>query len=187
MKADELVDLVDATGDIQLRGIRRDEVRDRKEEFVASGLYQPIVVVVVLDEDGRVVAHERGQAKGDDGAGEIDHVCGVISSGESWRETAVREALEELGVQIRDLCFVAAGVNIYDRHRTLAVAQAIGAPRVVDHDEVGRLLLATVEELVEQECRSVRFVRGFFDDLRAALTTRAPGPMDATAASPPDS
>lgn len=83
MNADEIVDLVDENGLVQMRGIRRGEVRDRKEELISLGLYQPIVIVVVVDDGGQIVAQVRGEAKTGDGRGAVDHVCGVISAGKT--------------------------------------------------------------------------------------------------------
>ena len=171
MKIDELVDLVDADGVEQMYGITRAEVKRRKEELVAAGLYQPVVIVIVLTHGGAVLAHERGASKGDDGAGEIDHVCGVISSGETWHQAAVREAAEELGVRLRYVRRIAAGVNSYQRYRTLVLACAEGEPSIVHPDEVAAILSCTPVELRRLAQHGKRFVRQFFDDLDDALAS----------------
>jgi 8-oxo-dGTP pyrophosphatase MutT (NUDIX family) len=168
-KMEELVDLVDETGRPVAMRVLRSEVKRRKEEFLNEGLYQPIVVVVVLDAVGRVVAQVRGRSKGDDGAEEIDHVCGVITSGETWMEAANREAAEEVGVTLDDLRLVSQGVNVYNRYRILAAARAVGTPKVVDAHEVSRVFAARPEELHALRGCEVPFVRGFFADLELAL------------------
>lgn len=166
----ERVDLVDANGVPRLFGVTRLEVKRRKEEFVAQGLYQPIVIVVAVDSQDRVVAQVRGAGKAGDGDGEIDHVCGVIASGESWDTAARREAKEEIGVDLARLTLVDQSVNSYDRHRTLIVSRIDQTPTVVDPDEVARILCAASEDLSALESAGEAvFVKGFFSDMRMAL------------------
>lgn len=172
---EELVDLVDKTGQPVIMRVPRSEVKRRKNEFLEEGLYQPIVVVVVLDSAGRILAQVRGRSKGDDGAEEIDHVCGVITSGETWTEAANREAAEEIGVQLADLKLVGRGVNVYDRFRILAIARADSAPKVVNPDEVSKVFAARLEELRALRAAEATFVRGFFTDLESALELARPG------------
>jgi ADP-ribose pyrophosphatase YjhB (NUDIX family) len=169
MNPDEIVDLVDENGLVKMRGVRRGEVRDRKEELISLGLYQPIVIVVVVDEDDLIVAQVRGEAKVGDGHGAIDHVCGVISAGESWEDAARREAAEEISVELRDLVMVDQRVNGYGRHRTLAVARPIGEPRTVDTHEVARVFSASPGDLRTMADGEIKFVDGFFSDLKLAL------------------
>jgi ADP-ribose pyrophosphatase YjhB (NUDIX family) len=168
---EELVDLVDKHGRSVVLGVPRSEVRRRKEEFIAQGLFQPIVIVVVTDADDKIVVHVRAESKGDDGGLEVDHVCGVVASGEAWQEAAVREAAEEIGVKIHDLSLVRQGVNVYQRYRTLALARSIDEPKVVREYEVARVFSAHPDELRALESRGeVRFVRGFFSDLELAMS-----------------
>jgi 8-oxo-dGTP pyrophosphatase MutT (NUDIX family) len=169
MNPEELVDLVDENGLVRRRGIRRGEVKQRKEELLSMGLYQPIVIVVVFDASGRIVAQVRGDAKAGDGQGAVDHVCGVISTGESWEDAARREAAEEIGVGLKDLVIVDQRVNGYGRHRTLAVARVMGEPRVINTDEVARLFHASPEELQTMADTETEFIGGFFSDLQLAL------------------
>jgi ADP-ribose pyrophosphatase YjhB (NUDIX family) len=152
-----------------MRGIRRGEVRDRKEELISLGLYQPIVIVVVVDDDGRIVAQVRGEAKAGDGRGAVDHVCGVISAGENWKDAARREAAEEISVELLDLAMVDQRVNGYGRHRTLAVARPAGEPRAIDTREVARVFSASLEELRAMADKDMEFIGGFFSDLMLAL------------------
>jgi ADP-ribose pyrophosphatase YjhB (NUDIX family) len=169
MNADELVDLVDGAGLVKLRGIRRGEVKERKQEFLVRGLYQPIVIVVVIDHDDNVIAQVRGDAKADDGRGAVDHVCGVIAAGETWEQAARREAAEEINVELDDLMLVDQSVNGYGRHRTLAVARAVGEPQIIDSNEVARIFHASRGELKAMAQAETQFIGGFFSDLELAL------------------
>lgn len=166
---EERVDLVDASGRVCRYGVARSEVRQHKKELLEQGLYQPIVIVVVTTEDGRIVAQVRGAGKAGDGDGEVDHVCGVISSGETWSEAARREAREEIGVELASLRLVTQGVNVYDRYRTLATAIAIGTPIAADLREVSSVFCADPGTLQAAAQSGTPFVHGFFDDLRSAL------------------
>jgi ADP-ribose pyrophosphatase YjhB (NUDIX family) len=168
MNEEELVDLVDARGTPRVRGVTRLEVSKRKAEFAAAGLYQPIVVVVVIDGDN-VIGQVRGRSKGDDGSGQIDHVCGVVAAGETWRVAAKREAVEEIGVGLEGLRFVLQGVNVNQRFRTLAVATPLGRARAVSEDEVEGLVVATPTALQAMMRTRATFVPGFFEDLHRAL------------------
>lgn len=169
---EELVDLVDENGRVVIRRVPRSEVRRRKDELISQGLFQPIVVVVVLDDADRVIAQVRGNSKGDDGAQEIDHVCGVIGAGETWEKAARREAAEEIGVELAGLELIEQRVNVYQRHRSLAVAKSLGDPRVVDPREVSRVFRAHPEELRALQAGAASFVRGFFADLDLAVAHR---------------
>lgn len=167
---EELVDLVDAEGVARVFGVPRSEVKLRKEEFLAQGLYQPIVIVVVADDEDRIIAQVRGKAKGDDGSDEVDLVCGVISAGEDWETAARREAREEIGVELSQLIFVEQRVNGYKRHRTLAAARSVGEPFVVDENEVAKVFSASLDELRGLANTDTSFVGGFFRDVELALT-----------------
>jgi 8-oxo-dGTP pyrophosphatase MutT (NUDIX family) len=169
MNIDERVDLVDYNGMVKIAGVLRTEVKQRKDEFLAQGLYQPIVIVVVVDDTGRIVAQVRGDAKADDGHNEIDHVCGVIASGEDWEQAAAREAGEEIGIGLIDAVVVDQRINDYSRHRTLVVARAAGVPKVVDQHEVREVFSASPIELRELAEKGAPFVRGFFADMELAL------------------
>ena len=170
MNFGELVDLVDADGVIVRPRVSRREVKANKETLIAAGLYQPIVVVVaLLRQEGRVIAQIRGPGKQNDGAGELDHVCGVIRSGESWHLAAAREAREEIGVTFHTLVPVTAGVNVYQRYRTLALGLTDDEPRATDPDEVASIILARAQELEHWEAQGGRLVRGFLDDMNLAM------------------
>lgn len=170
MNLEERVDLVDATGAATLFGVSRAEVKVRKAEYVAQGLYQPIVIVIVFDPQGRVIAQVRGERKAGDGDGQVDHVCGVIASGEGWQEAARREAREEIGVELTDLQLVEQSVNSYERYRTLCVAHTKEIPHVVSAEEVSEIIVAKPDQLSQLALtHSTEFVRGFFSDLQKVL------------------
>lgn len=169
MKPDELVDLVDKDGNVRMPGVRRIEVKHHKEELLLKGLYQPIVIVVVFDDAGQVIAQVRGDAKADDDSGLIDHVCGVIASGETWQVAAAREAAEDIGVELNGLCLVDQCVNVYGRYRTLASARAVGEPKVLNPTEVSRVLSASPGDLHVMERQGDGFVKGYFSDLELVL------------------
>lgn len=169
MKPDELVDLVDKDGNVRMPGVRRIEVKNHKEELISKGLYQPIVIVVVFDDAGQVIAQVRGDAKADDDSGLIDHVCGVIASGETWQVAAMREAAEEIGVELTRLCLVDQRVNVYGRYRTLASARAVGEPKVLNPTEVSRVLSVSPDDLYVMERQGGSFVKGYFADLELVL------------------
>jgi len=169
MKPYELVDVVDGDGTVRIPGMRRIDVKNRKEELFSQGLYQPIVTVVVFDDAGHVIAQVRGDAKGDDDRGMLDHVCGVIASGETWQVAAVREAAEEIGVELHGLRLIDQRVNVYGRYRTLASAQAVGEPRVLNAAEVSSILCLSPDDLHAMEREGTGFVQGYFTDLDLAL------------------
>lgn len=170
-KHNELIDLVGADGSPRVRSITRGEVQTRLSEFLERGLYQPIVVVVLVDANGRVTAQVRGPSKGTDGRDEVDHVCGVIGSGETWQEAAVREAAEEIGVSLSGLQLVGQGVNAYRRYRVLATARPVGRPVARDPNEVSSVFQASSEELRRMAATGDKtFVKGFFDDLHQTLS-----------------
>lgn len=169
MKADELVDLVDKDGNARMPGVRRIEVKNRKEELLAQGLYQPIVVVIVFDDAGQIIAQVRGEAKGDDDSGFIDHVCGVVASGETWQVAAAREAAEEIGVELDEIRLVDRRVNVYKRYRTLATARTFSQPKVLNPAEVSRIIRVSPNDLYTMEREGSAFVKGYFTDLELAL------------------
>lgn len=169
MKPDEMVDLVDKNGNVRMPGMRRIEVKRRKEELLSQGLYQPIVIVVVFDGAGQIIAQVRGDAKADDDGGFFDHVCGVIASGETWQVAATREAAEEIGVELDGLRLIDRRVNPYGRYRTLASARAIGDPQVLNPAEVSRIFSVSPDDLYAMERQGGSFVKGYFTDLELAL------------------
>lgn len=165
---EEFVDLVDSAGTVRVRGIARGDLRGRKHEFVAKGLYQPIVIVVVLDALGRVASHQRA-IKSDDGDGQIDHVCGAIRSDEPWDVAADRESSEEIGYALEAVHLVDARVNEYQRYRYLGVARvdfSRGPSDGTDH-----VHWATPADLRKLAMDGTPFVDGFFSDLDLALAS----------------
>jgi 8-oxo-dGTP pyrophosphatase MutT (NUDIX family) len=158
----ELVDLVDAQGVPRIHGIPRSRTRERHDDYIARGLYLPIVIVVVVDRHGRILAHTREGTT--DHPGEIDHVCGAVTSGETWEDAARREAVEELGVRLHGVTLVHQGINAYHRHRTLVASTTTDPPHT---GEGSTVVAATLGDL-----RRMRgpFVRQFFTDVEDAFT-----------------
>lgn len=161
---EELVDLVDKDGNVVAAGVPREVVRRNEDSLAQYGLYMPIVLVVLVDERLRVVAHVRSLAKGPaDGGGDIDLVCGAVSSGEGWREASEREALEEIGVRLQDAKLIRQSVNSYQRYEWLVAARTTDTPQPGDPDEVSELVVGTLPELEELARRGTPFVRDFFE------------------------
>lgn len=158
----ELVDLVNSSGEVQLRGIPRSEVPHYPD------LHMQIVIAVVVDSLGRMLVHRRAK---EPNIGSYDHICGAISSGESPEEAAAREATEETGVQPRELRVVAHGVNEYSRYRYLLVGQTQGEPPIGNPAEVQWVGYLHPDELrAGQASGEFAFVDGFFEDVALALS-----------------
>lgn len=121
MVGDEFVDVVDEF-DRVLRVATRAEMRGQR-------LRHRAVFVAVTDGDGRILVHRRAVTK-DIWPGWLDiAVGGVVASGETYDQAAVRELTEEVGV---------SGVQV--------VVLDGGVARAFDDDEVsllGRCYLVT--------------------------------------------
>ncbi len=88
--SDELLDVVDLDDRVIGTSPRREVIRQR--------LTHRCVMVLVRDAEGRVFVHRRSAEK-QFAPGTYDvFVGGVVGSGESYAQAAVREAEEELGV-----------------------------------------------------------------------------------------
>lgn len=150
----------------KLLGVCRDQASTH------SGLHLPIVLVVVRHADGRILVHQRSAQKSQPLA--FDHVCGAIRSGEEPEAAARREAFEETGATLDSLRFVSSGVNAYGRFRHLYAA----ATRTPGHELAGDASeVAWVGYVTEEEVgRGLQVVRGFFDDLAAAVPSAVPAP-----------
>lgn len=159
---DELIDLVDKTGKIIQAAVKRDDLAHHPD------LHMQIVILVLL-RDEQVLVHARSRSKKVN-PGDVDHVCGGISSGESPLEAAIREAYEETGVKPTNLHIVTAGVNEYNRYRYLLVGTPQGEPSVQEPGEVEWTDYITLPELyAKRENGELTFVDGFFDDLALAI------------------
>ena len=101
MPADELVDIVDENDQV-VRVVTRAEIR-------AGRLRHSAVYITVQGTDGRLLVHQRSFAKDvRPGAWDIA-VGGVVSSGESYDDAAVRELAEEIGIVGVSPTFVGGG------------------------------------------------------------------------------
>ena len=156
----EYIDLVNDKGHITRTHVARDDAAQY------ANLYMPIVIVVLLKGE-HVLVHARSQHKKVN-PGDIDHVCGSITSGESPQQAALREAQEETGVTPTNLRLVGEGLNEYGRYRYLFVGEATEAPTVQDPREVAWTDYIHQAELYSKaQSGEFGFVGGFFDDLRA--------------------
>lgn len=159
----ELVDLVNASGEIVERGVTRDDTEHR------DGLHLQIVIAVVFNGLGQVLVHERAATKKVN-PGDIDHVCGGILAGETPERAAVREAEEEVGVTLANLRMVRKGVNSYNRYCYLLVGKSDQEPAAqLDPSEVAWAAYYEPSELAAaNESGKLSFVDGFFEDMELA-------------------
>ncbi|PBC71463.1 isopentenyldiphosphate isomerase [Streptomyces sp. TLI_235] len=88
--AEELLDVVDAQDQVVGTATRAEVYRD--------GLTHRCVFILVRDPQGRIFVHRRTDSKLFAPGAYDCFVGGVVGSGESYAEAAVREAEEELGV-----------------------------------------------------------------------------------------
>jgi 8-oxo-dGTP pyrophosphatase MutT (NUDIX family) len=162
----EKVDLVDNGGNIKMRKVPKNEIGQY------PNLHLQIAVAVVFDESGRILAQRRALSKST-AAGEIDHVCGAVLSGELPDQTADREGWEETGLVPHDLSLVDKGVNSYDRFRYLFAGRADGEPKVQDSNEVEWVRFMTLAELrAKQQSGEFKFVNEFFDEVELVMNRR---------------
>ena len=118
----ELVDLVDASGKIQKKGVARDEIERYPD------LHLQIAIAVAFNSEGKVLVQRRALTK-NTCPGDLDHTCGALKSGETPEAAIHREALEETGLTFYDLKMVDQNLNSYNRYRYLLVARADGEPK----------------------------------------------------------
>lgn len=162
----ELVDLVDANGEIKEIGVPRNEIDKR------LGHYLQIVIAVVFDESGKVLVQKRALTKSTC-PGDLDHTCGAIKSGETPEEATTREALEETGLKFEDLKIIGQKLNGYSRYRYLIVGKSNGEPNSYDPNEVEWVKFISIEDLKSgQKTGKYTFVDDFFEDLELVLGSR---------------
>lgn len=159
----EFVDLVDKQGEICLRDIPRNEVDNHEE------LHMQVAIVVAIDGLQRVLVHRRGAGK-KVAPGKYDHICGGLMAGETPEQAAVREGLEETGVTLKNVRWVHASINEYNRWRHLLVADAEGEPSISRPEEVMWVDYCAIDTLRQKQAAGEGFVDGFFEDIELALS-----------------
>ena len=117
-----MVDLVNRQGEIIEPAVPRNEADGHPE------LLMQVAVVVVVNDKGHILVHERSNDKTVD-PGLIDHVCGGVQAGETPEQAARREAYEETGLELDELHLVSQSVNSYNRFKHLFLGRANGKPR----------------------------------------------------------
>lgn len=94
MSAEEWVDIVDLADEV-VTSVPRNEMR-------AGGMLHRAASILVSRSDGEVYVHRRTETK-DVHPGMYDvFVGGVVASGETYDDTAIRELGEELGVTVAE-------------------------------------------------------------------------------------
>lgn len=171
----ERVDLVDADGVVQAWRVLRVRYDANRERY--PGLHMQIAVVVVFNNGGHVLAHERSHTK-DVYPNHIDHVCGAVKSGETGEDAAHRETGEEGGVQLDTLTLVSSGVNQYGRYRWLFAATTQDAPELREPEDVEWLDFMPVSDLeAARDDGSHKFVADYFEELHAARSALIKEPL----------
>lgn len=166
MSKQELVDLVDSSGEIVRIGIPRAEA----EDLNGRELHLQTVGAVVMNSAGQILVHRR--AKGKRFAGCLDHVYGAVDSGEELEEAVRREITEELEVEPQRIVKVREGVNPYDYYLTLFAVITDDSPRddfnPREVEWAGHLSVGELES--GRDSGNYQFTKNFFIDLDAALT-----------------
>jgi len=162
----ELVDLVDKNGVIQKRKV------PRNKSDIFPDYFLQIVIVLILDNDGKVLVLKRSGSLDID-PNHIDNICGAISSGESPEEAAKRETEEESGIKLKHLKLITKGVNKYNRYRYLFITMTDQKPKITHPEEVEMVKFESIESLrKKQKSGEYKFVGDFFEDLEAAIETK---------------
>lgn len=79
--------------------------------MTADNIIRIGVAVIVLDHQNKIIM---GQRKGSHQSGTWALIGGYIEFGESFEQAARREAMEELGIELRDLQFLTATTYFFD-------------------------------------------------------------------------
>ena len=154
----ERVDLVDGDGVTRLKNVERELAENHPE------LHMQIVIVVIFNNKGEVLVHQRSANKKVN-PGDIDHVCGGVIAGETPEQAAIRETREEAGVELRDLTRVLCSVNKYDRYRWLFAARSDDSPVLSEPDDIQWVAYKPVAELAaKRETGDFTFVDDFFEE-----------------------
>lgn len=162
----ERVNLVNSSGEMRKANVLRHTADDHAD------LHMQIAIVVVLDEQNRVLVHRRALTKAVN-PGDIDHICGAVMAEETPVQAAAREAAEEAGVELQAIRLIAEGVNEYGRYRYLFTARAHGEPVVVDEREVAWVGFMHLDALraLHLENAGEGFVDGFLQDIERVVET----------------
>lgn len=161
MAKSENIDLVDSTGKVVRTNVPRDDAAHY------DGLHMQVIIVVIRNPNGEFLVHQRSLAKKVN-PGDMDHVCGAMSAGETPQQAAAREALEEGGVRITNAQIIHAGVNEYGRWRYLLTADTTDIPDITKTDpaEVAHVDFYTLQDLQRRKLSGeLTFVGGFFEDI----------------------
>ncbi|OGM26847.1 hypothetical protein A2627_05525 [Candidatus Woesebacteria bacterium RIFCSPHIGHO2_01_FULL_39_28] len=159
----ELVDLVDASGQIKKKAIPRSEAEQH------PNLHLQIVIAAIFDYAGQLLVQRRALTKSTC-PGDIDLVCGAVVSGETPEKAAIRESLEETGIEPKNLKVVQSGVNSYSRFRYLLIGEADGESNSYDPVEVEWVKFMSPDELrAKNQSGELTFVGEFFEDMELAI------------------
>ncbi len=162
----ELIDLVDSSGNVRVRGIPRHEADGY------SDLHMQIIIGIVINDKGQILVHKRSHTKKVN-PGDIDHVCGGVISGETPVEAFIRESLEETGVKPNNIFVATHGVNKYNRYRYLMVGESNDTPGQLDSNEVEWAQFIHPDELkLRQQSGELSFVNEFFEDTALAIMSK---------------
>ena len=129
----------------------------------ARGLLHRAVHVLVFDPDERLIIQQRSTLK-DTFPLHWECVGGHLSPGENYREAAVREVMEELGVAARDLKFLCkipasetTGLEFVEVFRAVANEQPVPEP-----SEIIAIENISFEQLVSEIQNSTRLFSPVF-------------------------
>lgn len=92
---EELIDVLDENGN------RIGEILT-KEQIHKKGLCHKIVVITIIDAKGYILMQQRSKSKAVNPEKWDVTVAGHVSSGETSKQAAVREILEEVGISINE-------------------------------------------------------------------------------------
>jgi 8-oxo-dGTP diphosphatase len=105
---------------------------------------------VFIWRDGKFLMYRR---RGSHASGKVSVPGGHLEFGESWEDCVAREALEEVGVTIKNIRFLAVTNDILkddDKHYIsvwMTADWASGKPRIMEPDKVEELSWHTFQDL----------------------------------------
>ena len=152
----EHLDIVDEDDNVIGRGTRK-SVHDKHQ--IHRGIH-----VFIVNDKGELLIQQRSLNK-DDRPGVYDASVGAqVSSGETYKQTALRETEEELGVKIRDLKVVCKYKSFSGRQREIRMLFLAyhNGPFKIDKEEVEGVEFKTVqdiEDLIRED--KIEFTDGF--------------------------